>query len=364
MEEFNIIKNIGNKLKKVGSDIKKKTESIASDISKNVKKVDWKKIGKIAYEGANMVVPIKTFEKISKGQKLDAWDIIDLATMVPIPGIGAAMKVGSIAAKTTAKIIVKEVGKKVSKHVAKKIVKGTAKKEFNKTEIGKNINNKIKDVSTNVSSSISQNVSPKSNISSSSNVSSSQSLQSNNVGSFKFYLPKSNFSSSPTVSPKSNVSSSQSSLFNSISRKNKFYSIEKKELDKIIEKTNKTNIKNISENIDDIIKKDKTLNEDILEILKNNMKKLNLKLPSEERLKEIISVTAIATPIVIKSREIQKYNEEINREIKKENIRVTDKPLIESDQFNMADNIALKILLLLLMLYICYEFKKLNKKIL
>lgn len=320
MEEFNFFNKIGNAFKKVGSDIKNTTNKVASDVSKTVKKVDWNKVGKIAYEGASMVVPIKTFEKISRGEKLNAWDIIDLATMVPIPGVGMAMMAGKVAAKTVAKTVAKEVGKK--------LIKGIAKKEFNKTKIGKNINNKIK----NISSTLSLNKIKR-----------------------KVY----------SLKPKQKIK------INSVryNKKTKPVTIEKKELDKIIQQSNKTNINNISKSVDVVIKKDKTLNKDILEMIKNNMIKLNLKLPSEERLKQIVGITAIATPIIIKSKEIYKYNKEIDKEIKKENIKIINKPLVivkpvikKSIIIKEKNNNSIyKILLFVFIYFICYLYKKIVK---
>jgi hypothetical protein len=295
MEEFKIFKKIGNKLKKVesninkinldikkitnkidssiknttnkvsssikkttdkvSSNIKNTTNKVSSSIEKIIKKINWDKVGKLAYEGANMVVPIKTFEKISKGEKLNALDIINLASMVPIPGAGIAMKATKIAVTQVTKQVIKKINNKESNN-----------KESNKTEIGKYINNKINTT--------------------------------------KQIIKKSSYE--PSILSKSII-------------------VQKKKLDKIIQQSNKQNIKNISKNIDNVLKKDKTLNKDILKIIKKNMKFLKLKIPSEKILKQITDATIIATPIIIKSKEIYKYNKELNKKIK-----VIEKPkLIE-----------------------------------
>jgi len=93
-------------------------------VAEKAKKVNWKEV-------ANYVVPVKTFEKIARGEKLNAWDIVDLVSSVPIPG-AALLKTGG---KVLAKAVVKQVAMKGAKKFAKD-------QFYRNTDLGRNIKQK------------------------------------------------------------------------------------------------------------------------------------------------------------------------------------------------------------------------------
>ena len=95
----------------------------------------FKAIGKVALRAVKVVVPIDTFSKIARGEKLTLSDYLNLAGMVPIPGLKAAAMIGKVATK----VIVKSAAKAVVKHAVKKVIKKEAERAFKKTEFGQRV---------------------------------------------------------------------------------------------------------------------------------------------------------------------------------------------------------------------------------
>jgi len=96
-----------------------------------VRNANWRAIGSQLKNVASYVVPIKTFEKIARGERLNAWDVVDLVSSVPIPG-AALLKTGG---KVLAKAVVKQVAMKGAKKFGKD-------QFYRHTNVGRNIKQK------------------------------------------------------------------------------------------------------------------------------------------------------------------------------------------------------------------------------
>ncbi len=123
VEDFGKLKQV---FKKIGSNITKGLEKIGSA-------VNWKSVGKHLYNITNTVIPIKVFVKISKGERLNTMDILDLVSLVPIPAAKFAKIGGKLIAKSLAKTIAKNVAKKFVKGFAKRLAKQAVKRLAKRT---------------------------------------------------------------------------------------------------------------------------------------------------------------------------------------------------------------------------------------
>ena len=313
-------KKIGGSFKKMGQGINKGFQSVG----KALKNVNWKKVGNVLYQGVNMIVPVKVFVKIAKGEKLNMWDIVDLVSLVPIP-VGAVATMGAkIAAKQLAKVAGKAVAKAVAKQlmkqaaksaikktfkqiakeavkkIAKKMIKKQLEKQFYKTKLGQKIQSTKQSIKSKVSSSIKSKIdSGKRSISSS--------------------------ISSSISKGRPNIISILKNKHELLLLKKRVHSELKKINSKHLNNTLKLQLSKATKKLSTNIRKAFTntkiklqLNDNILKMIKFHMTKLNLKIPSLKKLKSVVSNVATATAVIVESSQVALLKDEAHKKLKAE----------------------------------------------
>jgi hypothetical protein len=309
-------KKIGGSFKKMGQGIKKGFQSVG----KALKNVNWKKVGNVLYQGVNMVVPVKVFVKIAKGEKLNMWDIVDLVSLVPIP-VGAVATMGAkIAAKQLAKVAGKAVAKAVAKQlmkqaaksaikktfkqiakeavkkIAKKMIKKQLEKQFYKTKLGQKIQSTKQSIKSKVSSSIKSK-----------------------IDSGKRSISRLILKGRP------NIISIPKNKHELLLLKKRVQSELKKINSKHLNNTLKLQLSKATKKLSTNIRKAFTntkiklqLNDNILKMIKFHMTKLNLKIPSFKKLKSVVSNVATATAVIVESSQVALLKDEAHKKLKAE----------------------------------------------
>ncbi len=139
-----------DKFKKITKSITKSITKETTKITNELKKNPIKTIKKTSISITKLVIPVDTLVKISKGQKLDLKDYLNLVGLVPIPGAKVVSKI----TKMSTSAIAKSASKAVAKKIAKKIITNKAKSEFKKTKIGQKIDSKVDKTKTKIKSKV------------------------------------------------------------------------------------------------------------------------------------------------------------------------------------------------------------------